>query len=232
MGTRALKPTIHGQILARAIIGPVVMFALLFLAAGRLDYWQGWVYMILNTIIILLMGFVLTQNVDLIEERLRPGQGIQGWDKVYFALSTPMYLICLIVAGLDVGRYGWTGPLPAWVYGLGLGVYLLGQAIFLWARYVNNYFSSVVRIQTDRGQTVCKAGPYRYVRHPGYVGGMLFALAMPLILGSLWALIPQVIAALLLIWRTGREDRLLQAELPGYAEYTQETRYRLVPGIW
>jgi protein-S-isoprenylcysteine O-methyltransferase Ste14 len=95
-----------------------------------------------------------------------------------------------------------------------------------------HFFSSVVRIQLDRGQTVCTDGPYRYVRHPGYVGGILFGLATPLILGSLWALIPQGLAALLLVWRTAREDRTLQAELPGYEQFMQQTRYRLLPNIW
>ncbi len=104
--------------------------------------------------------------------------------------------------------------------------------IFLWARYVNDYFSSVARIQLDRGQTVCKKGPYRFVRHPGYVGGILYGLATPLVLGSIWALIPQTIAVLLLIWRTGKEDQMLRDELSGYLDYCQETTSRLVPSVW
>ncbi len=117
-------------------------------------------------------------------------------------------------------------------YALAVGLYLLGQAIFVWARTTNANFSSVVRIQTDRGHTVCKNGPYRFVRHPGYVGGILMALAMGVALGSWWACIPQVLAALLLVWRTSREDPTLQAELPGYKEYARETKYRLLPGVW
>ena len=113
-----------------------------------------------------------------------------------------------------------------------VAVYLLGQAIFIWARTTNAYFSSVVRIQTERGQTVCREGPYRFVRHPGYVGGILFGLAGPMLLGSMWAVIPQAVAAMLIIWRTHMEDRTLQAELPGYAEYTREVKYRLLPGVW
>jgi protein-S-isoprenylcysteine O-methyltransferase Ste14 len=89
-----------------------------------------------------------------------------------------------------------------------------------------------VRIQSDRGQTVCKEGPYRYVRHPGYLGGFLFTVTMGLMLGSWWAFIPQFIAALMLIPRTVLEDRTLQAELPGYQDYVRETPYRLLPGIW
>lgn len=221
-----------GQLWLRGVVGPLIMFGLLFLSAGRLDYWQGWLYVGINIGILLLMATWLSPQAELIEERLHPGAGMKTWDKLYFAISTPMYVICLVIAGLDVGRFGWTGALALWVYGLSVLLYLLGQGIFLWARYSNQYFSSVVRIQLDRGQTVCREGPYRYVRHPGYVGGILFALTMPLMLGSLWALLPQMIAAGLLVWRTALEDRTLQMELPGYVDYTQATRSRLIPGLW
>lgn len=219
------------QLVLRAVLGPTAMLGLLFLAAGRWDYWQGWVYLLLNLIVLLLMGTVFTKNSELVEERLNPKEGMKGWDKFYFAVTTPLYFIALILGGLDA-RFGWTTNMPLAVYGSSILVYLAGQAIFMWARYTNNYFSSVVRIQADRGQTVCKDGPYRYVRHPGYVGGFLFTAIMGLTLGSWWASIPQVIAGLMLIWRTTREDKTLQAELPGYAEYATETRFRLIPGLW
>lgn len=227
------QPTkLQWQIWLRTILGLLSVFVMVFASAGRLDYWQGWVYIVLVVVTMVLMWFALPQDSELVQERLNPGAGMKGWDKVYFALSTPMYLIAVVMAGLDVGRFDWTGELPASLYALSILLYMIGQGIFLWARYVNHYFSSVVRIQLDRGQTVCKAGPYRYVRHPGYVGGILFGLTTPLVLGSLWALIPQVIAALLLIWRTYKEDHTLQAELPGYPQFMQETRYRLLPGVW
>jgi protein-S-isoprenylcysteine O-methyltransferase Ste14 len=107
--------------------------------------------------------------------------------------------------------------------GLGLGG---------WAMLANAYFSTAVRIQSDRGQTVCRSGPYRFVRHPGYVGFMLQSLGTPLLLGSSWALIPGITAVALMAIRTSWEDRMLQAELPGYPDYAQQVRYRLVPGIW
>jgi protein-S-isoprenylcysteine O-methyltransferase Ste14 len=219
------------QMILRALLAPVLMFGLLFLHSGRWDFWQAWVYTIMNLVILLLMGTFLTKNAELVEERLNPKEGMKGWDKFYFALTTPLYMIALLVGGLDA-RFGWTTNMPLVVYWAGVVIYLIGQAIFLWARYTNNYFSSVVRIQTDRGQTVCKDGPYRYVRHPGYVGGFLFTITIGITLGSWWASIPQVIAALMLVWRTAREDKTLQAELPGYAEYITQTRYRLLPGIW
>jgi protein-S-isoprenylcysteine O-methyltransferase Ste14 len=219
------------QMLLRALLAPIIMVGLLFFVAGRWDYWQAWVYMIVNLVVLVLMGTLLTRNAELVEERLNPKEGMKGWDKLYFAVTTPLYILALILGGLDA-RFGWTTNMSLVVYWASVIVYLIGQAIFLWARYTNNYFSSVVRIQTDRGHSVCKEGPYRFVRHPGYVGGFLFTITIGLMLGSWWASIPQVIAALMLIWRTVREDKTLQAELPGYAQYATETRFRLVPGIW
>lgn len=219
------------QMMLRALLAPILMIGLLFLVAGRWDYWQAWVYTSINMLVLILMGTLLTRNAELVEERLNPKEGMKGWDKFYFAVTTPMYIIALALGGLDA-RFGWTTNMPLGVYWASVVIYLIGQGIFLWARYTNNYFSSVVRIQTDRGHRVCTEGPYRFVRHPGYVGGFLFTIMIGLMLGSWWASIPQVIAALMLIWRTAREDKTLQAELPGYTQYATETRFRLVPGIW
>lgn len=219
------------QLILRALLAPLLMIGLLFFVAGRWDFWQAWVYSIINMIVLVLMGTLLTRNAELVEERLNPKEGMKGWDKFYFAVTTPLYMAALVVAGLDA-RFGWTTSMPPIIYWASVVVYLIGQAIFQWARYTNNYFSSVVRIQTDRGHAVCKDGPYRYVRHPGYVGAFLFTITIGLMLGSWWASIPQIIAALMLVWRTAREDRTLQAELPGYSEFIKETKYRLLPGVW
>ena len=219
------------QMVLRALLAPILMIGLLFLVAGRWDYWQAWVYTITNMIVLVLMGTLLTRNSELVEERLNPKEGMKGWDKFYFAVTTPMYIVALVLGGLDA-RFGWTTNMPLTVYWASVIVYLIGQGIFLWARYTNNYFSSVVRIQTDRGHSVCKDGPYRFVRHPGYVGGFLFTITIGLMLGSWWACIPQIVAAVMLLWRTAREDNTLQRELPGYAQYATETRFRLVPGVW
>jgi protein-S-isoprenylcysteine O-methyltransferase Ste14 len=231
MTARPLSQKARTQMILRTLLAPVLMIGLLFLTAGTWHYWQAWVYFILNMAILVLMGTVLTPNAELVEERLNPKEGMKSWDKFYFAVTTPLYIIALLLAGLDQ-RFNWTTNMPLMVYWASIVIYLLGQAVFQWARYTNQYFSSVVRIQKDRGQTVCKKGPYQYVRHPGYVGGFLFTITVGLVLGSWYASIPQVIAACMLIWRTAREDRTLQAELPGYAEFAKETRYRLVPGLW
>ena len=231
MNQPTLPTKTQKRLMLQGLLAPLVVYAVIFLVAGRWDYWQAWVYVVLNTIILMLMSLLAFRNPALVEERLNPKQGIKTWDKVYFGITTPMYILALLIAGLDA-RFGWTNNLSPVVYWLGVLIYILGQAIFLWARFTNQYFSSVVRIQTDRGQTVCKDGPYRFVRHPGYVGGILFAITLGIILGSWWATIPQSIAAGMLVWRTGMEDRTLNAELPGYIEYSHETRYRLIPGIW
>ncbi len=231
MNQPSLPSKTQKRLMLQGLLAPLVVYAVIFLVAGRWDYWQAWVYVVLNTMILTLMSVLAFRNPALVEERLNPKQGMKTWDKVYFGITTPMYLLALLIAGLDA-RFGWTDNLSPVVYWLGVFIYILGQAVFLWARFTNQYFSSVVRIQTDRGQTVCKDGPYRFVRHPGYVGGILFAIALGIILGSWWATIPQAIAAGMLVWRTGMEDRTLKAELPGYLEYSHETRYRLIPGIW
>jgi protein-S-isoprenylcysteine O-methyltransferase Ste14 len=110
--------------------------------------------------------------------------------------------------------------------------FVLGLALFSWAMFSNTFFSSAVRIQQERGHAVCNTGPYRFVRHPGYVGAILQSLVMPLMLNSLWAFIPAGLAVLLMVVRTALEDKTLQEELQGYTEYAHRVRYRLLPGVW
>jgi protein-S-isoprenylcysteine O-methyltransferase Ste14 len=216
----------------RSILAIAVMAALLFVSSGRLDYWQGWVYFGINLLLVGLTSWLLRDNPGLVAERLHPGKGMKRWDKGYFLLSTPLYLAALILAGIDAGRSHWSPRPDAAFYFLFLAVYLAGQGLFLWAKKANPFFSSVARIQTERGQTVCREGPYRFCRHPGYLGGLLFGLATPLVLGSYWALIPQALATVFLVVRTCLEDRMLERELLWYTEYTKAVRFRLVPGVW
>jgi protein-S-isoprenylcysteine O-methyltransferase Ste14 len=227
------KSSLRLRIISQGILAPLVIIAIIFLLAGRLDYWQGWGYNILNTFFIVLTVVLLADRPDLLKERLRPGEGMKAWDRIYFLVSTPMFFLMLLIACLDTGRgFGWTPMLPFSVYLLGYGLYILGQSLFLWSKRTNRFFSSVVRIQTERNQQVCQEGPYRFIRHPGYLSGILFTLATPIILGSLWALIPAAIAALSLIVRTYLEDVMLKKELPGYVDYVKKVRYRLIPGVW
>ncbi len=217
---------------ARGALGITVMAFLIFCSYGGADYWQGWVFFGLNLITLAVTGWVLRNEPGLLAERLRPGKGTRWWDKVYFAASTPLYFAAVILAGIDAGRTHWSRPVPVVLYAAAVAVYVLGQALMLWAKKANRFFSSVVRLQTDRGQTVCREGPYRLIRHPGYLAGILFGLASPLLLGSYWALVPQAGALVLLVIRTGLEDRFLRKELLWYEEYAQAVRARLVPGVW
>jgi protein-S-isoprenylcysteine O-methyltransferase Ste14 len=140
-------------------------------------------------------------------------------------------LATLIVAALDDGRFHWL-PLPWWVCVLGYALLIIGMLGVTWAESVNKFFERTVRIQTDRGHHVIDSGPYAIVRHPGYVFISILLVSTPLALGSLWALIPAVLACLVLIVRTVLEDRTLREELAGYEKYAQRVRYRLIPGVW
>jgi len=209
--------------------------AILGVSAGTLDWPMAWFYvglMIATTWVYL--AIMLRISPDLLIERFQflKGEGVKGWDKVIaplVALYGPLSL--WIVAGLD-RRFGWTAEIPMTVQLIALGITALGYALMIWAVAVNRFFSAVVRIQRDRGHRVITAGPYRWVRHPGYTGGSIAILATSLALGSLWALIPAGLTTMLLIVRTILEDRTLQAELAGYQDYAQQTRYRLLPGLW
>jgi len=204
--------------------------AILFIAAGRLDWPMAWVYTGISMVDATLL--LLIVSPELMRERTHPKADAKDWDRVFARLTGPLgSTVILVVAGLDK-RLGWSAQVPLAIQVAGLVAFVLGMGLMTWAMAVNNYFSLVMRIQKDRGHTVVTGGPYRYVRHPGYVGGIMFQLGTPLLLGSLWTLIPAGLTALLLVARTALEDRTLQNELEGYREYTQQTRYRLLPGIW
>ncbi len=224
------KEELEGKLIFKSIFFFALIIAITFIGAGRIDYWQGWIYNGLN-IIFLLLSYLLLPR-ELIEERLKPKEGMKKWDKTYYIVSTPVYFATLIISILDGGRFDWEPRIPILVVIIGVVVYTIGQIIVLWTKKVNKFFSTVVRIQKDRGQTVCKDGPYGFVRHPGYIGGLLYIIVTPFVLSSFWGLIPAVIAVVLLFIRTYLEDKTLQRELEGYTDYTNKVRYRLLPGIW
>jgi protein-S-isoprenylcysteine O-methyltransferase Ste14 len=177
-------------------------------------------------------SFILVRkNPELVAERGQPKENAKTWDKTISGLVGIASLGALVAAGLDV-RFGWTPEVGPALHLVGTLTLVLGYALFSWAMISNAYFSTLVRIQDDRGHAVASSGPYQYVRHPGYDGWVILSLATPLMLGSLWALIPGAVSALLMVVRAALEDRTLLAELAGYKEYAARVRYRLLPGVW
>jgi protein-S-isoprenylcysteine O-methyltransferase Ste14 len=210
-----------------------VFLSLLFLSAGRLDWPMGWATISLY----LVLSFIplIAADPQVLEERTRMRAGVKRRDVVVSSL-TALFLfsgpVLPIVAGLDAGRFRWTPPLPLAVQALALVLFALGYAFVCWAVVKNTHFETFVRIQQERQHQVITDGPYRYVRHPGYAGGIVASLAFPLALGSLWGLIPAAIGSLGLVLRTVLEEQTLLQELEGYRAYRSLVRFRLLPGVW
>jgi len=205
----------------------------LFLAAGRLDWIRGWIYVAAYLACIGAVAFAARRyNPEIFEARAKVHRkDTKPFDKIILSVYFPLLLLQLPVAGLEVVRFH-RPPLPVWTVYAGIVMLAFASGMLAWVMIVNRFAEPTVRIQTDRGHTVVTAGPYRFVRHPMYVGMTLMFLAAPLILGSVWALGIGGILAALLVLRTALEDGTLRRELPGYEEFTTRTRYRLAPGIW
>jgi len=210
----------------------IVMGMALFWSAGQIDWWPAWASIAVMLAWITATAIVIFRsNPDLLAERLGPRKGAKPWDTAIMSILGLTQLVRYVVAGLDQ-RYGWTGGFPLAAQTAALTVCVLGYALVVWATVSNSFFSQIVRIQSERGHAVATSGPYHYVRHPAYVGAILYELAVPVLLASWWALIASGLNAILLILRTTLEDRTLQAELTGYVDYTRQVRHRLLPGIW
>jgi protein-S-isoprenylcysteine O-methyltransferase Ste14 len=201
-------------------------------SAGRIDYWQGWLYGIVSLLMNLATQRVLRNDPELQKERSSPGAGAKVWDRKLLGIGLLITLATLVIAGLDSGRYH-RAPSFSWSWTLlGLSLNLIGMSIFLLAVKENRFFSAVVRIQKDRGQTVCKTGPYKVIRHPGNAGMIIGTMGFPFLFISAWSIIPVLISIVILVIRTRLEDNTLKEELDGYPDYQQATRFRLIPGIW
>jgi protein-S-isoprenylcysteine O-methyltransferase Ste14 len=238
--TSQTSPAKHAQTIAAGIAARaaqvalvfVLQGAILFLSSGRFDWLWAWVFLGIYVLSVAVnSAFLLHSNPETVAERGR-AKLTKDWDKIISALwGLAQFLLIPLVAGLDL-RFQWTVNLSLASHIVGGVAFAFGLGLFGWAMIANAYFSTAVRIQNDRGQTVCRTGPYRFVRHPGYAGTLLQSLGMPLLLGSWWALIPGMAAAILMTLRASFEDRMLQAELAGYQDFAREVRYRLIPGIW
>ena len=213
--------TIRLQASVQSLVFVIVLAATLFGAAGRIDIIEFWVYIAIIATVSALSLTIL--DTDLMQERMRPGGRRVGW---HFLPLIIVIFLHWAVAGLDRGHLHLSDEVKPGLEVVALVLFALAWIVFVWAMYVNRFFSSIPRIQSERGHTVVSGGPYRFVRHPGYTASLLAAVTSGLALGI------APIALALLVWRTIVEDRMLQRDLPGYADYAARVPYRLVPGVW
>jgi protein-S-isoprenylcysteine O-methyltransferase Ste14 len=210
---------------------PAYFTLFMFLPVGTWAWAKGWLFIgvFLSTLPVVAL-YLWRVNPEVVVARSGFHEGTKRWDKLLLGFFFAAVYAIVPVAALDE-RFHWS-ELPWWACAVGYVLFLTSMGIVTWAEAVNKFFEVTVRIQTDRDQTVIDTGPYAVVRHPGYVGVILFCVGTALCLGSLWALIPGGLASALLVLRTRWEDQTLQAELPGYQEYTRRVRYKLIPGVW
>lgn len=208
----------------------ILVGILLLAAAGRLDWTAAWIY--LGAILLIILVNALKMDPELMAERAGLQEGTARWD-VYLSVLVAMVgpLLTVLTAGLDQ-RYGWSGTVAMWLQGAALLFFLAAGFLGAWAMAANRFFSATVRLQSDRGHSVAKEGPYGVMRHPGYTAGIISNMATPLLLESWVALIPAALVAAGYIIRTVLEDSYLQKNLPGYRDYTAAVRFRLIPGVW
>lgn len=226
------KKTANGKAIFQAVTTCLVVAGLLFGSAGTFHWWNGWLFVLAYfALVILLTGF-FSKSPDLARERTTAGRKAKHWDQWLFAMiAAVLPLLYILLAGLDQ-RFGWTAPPSLNIVVTAFALMVASTGLTFWAMWVNPFFSSHVRIQKDRGQKVVSEGPYRFIRHPGYSGAIIFNLAAPVVLGSFAAIGCGVAILILFIVRTVLEDKTLQNELKSYRAYTKKVRYKLVPYIW
>ena len=215
----------------RFIVTILFLLAMFFVPAGTLGWPNAWIFLSLYFLYITIGVFWLKKhNPDLLKERMNRKKTPKPWDRIVMFVYLVFLCILIIISGLDF-RLQWSG-LSIWVVIIGFLGLIPAVVIISLAMMENAYLSDVVRIQEDRGHQVCSTGPYKYIRHPMYVGVIILVLMLPMVLGSLYALIPAGLTAVTFVIRTALEDKILKLELSGYSDYSQKTRYRLLPGIW
>lgn len=215
------------RVALRSLLIPAVVAAIIFPSAGRWDL--PWVWAVLGVLTAFSLALAAFADPGMVRERRAPGPGNQ--DRFTPLLGGLMLIGHWVLVGLDVGRFEWS-PVPWEVQLAGLVGYIAAMAVLFWAMCVNPFYSSVVRVQTERGHQPIATGPYRFVRHPGYAATLLGMLSGGVALGSWLAVLPLLAFAALFVRRTLLEDRLLRRELAGYAEYAQQVRYRLIVGVF
>jgi protein-S-isoprenylcysteine O-methyltransferase Ste14 len=213
-------------------VGVLLYSALVFVGAWKIAYWQGVLYVVLALVGTTMSHAFVPAGSSITADRARGARAGRDSDKRLLAVYFLVNVVTFLIAGMDSGRFGWSGDVPVGVTVAGATLMLTGQAFFAIAKRENAFFSSTVRIQAERGHQVCDRGLYRLVRHPGYLGMLLSLLAFPLVMNSYWAFVPVAIATTLLVIRTVLEDQFLIDQLPGYRNYANATRWKLVPGLF
>jgi protein-S-isoprenylcysteine O-methyltransferase Ste14 len=207
----------------------ILQGVILFVAAGTLSWKWAWYVLLLGFVLLIINWIVMP--AELIEERGRKKENVKKWDKMLSSIISVWVILMYVFSGLD-RRFHWTGDIPVFTNIASLVFIFLGSLLFTWSMVSNKFFSTLVRLQTDRQHTVVTDGPYKLIRHPGYLGYITFTLATPVALGTFWGLVFAVIICILLIVRTSLEDSTLKKELPGYPEYTENVKYKLIPFLW
>lgn len=229
--TKFMTPKTIVQLVLVLIVLPMLPMII----SGVWDWWEAWAYVIVSFVgFILSRWLAIRRHPDILVERSRSMELLQHarpWDKFLAPAMALGSVFILVVAGFDK-RNSWSTPFSTAANLVALFLIILAYALGTWALLENKFFSGVVRIQDDRGHRVVTTGPYRFVRHPGYAGTLLVYLMMPILYDSAWAFIPAILLLIVVVIRTSLEDKTLQAELPGYREFTKKTRYRLIPVIW
>ena len=221
-----------GKSFIRVTIFIIVLAVIFFLIAGTINWPMAWVYLVTYYLLITMASLVVPVEKELVEERTGIKEDAKNWDKVLASFLSFMIPVGLLLIAAVNKRFGTPLQMDRLTQIIALFIELAGYGLAIWAGAVNRFYSRYVRIQKERNHTVVKSGPYQFIRHPGYSGIMLFGIATGLVLDSIWTVAAGVLVLILTIIRTALEDRVLQKELPGYAEYAQKTRYRLVPGVW
>lgn len=222
------------RVIIQLIIVVLVAPFIPMIISGQWSWWQAWAYALVSILAFVVSRIIVNRvHPDLIQERARflNAKDTKSWDKLLAPLLGLGTILILVVAGLDK-YYDWTSASSLTINLIALFGIIFGYSFSSWALVENRFFSGTVRIQTERGHHVISTGPYRIVRHPGYAGGLFGYIFIPLLLNSVWAFIPAILLCIVMVIRTALEDKTLQAELPGYKEYTRRTRYRLLPWIW
>lgn len=218
----------------KIVIMIIFFMALIFVPAGTFKWLEAWIFLLLYFLFVAALVIWLKKNdPELLKERMtaKKKKNVKGWDRAIIFAYTLLVPALIVLAGLDAVRFRWS-KVPLAIKVLGFIGFVPVLILVFWTINENSYLSEMVRIQEERGHQVCTTGPYRYVRHPMYVGVIIFLFCLPLCLGSLYALIPASLSVILFILRTALEDKTLQQELSGYKEYTEKVRYRLIPGMW